>query len=135
MDLTRLPLFSMLTKRAAWLDKRQAVLAQNIANANTPGYAPRDLVPQDFKKLLSPAAPQVALATTNPMHKISSTGRSSAPDEKSKTTFETAIDGNSVVIEEQLFKVSETQTDHRLALNLYAKHVAMLKSVLSRGGA
>ena len=133
MDLSRLPLFSMLTKRASWLDKRQAVLAQNIANANTPGYVPRDLVAQDFRKLLNAAAPQVTLATTNPLHQVSARAQSPWPDEKAKAV-ETAPDGNAVVIEEQLFKVSETQTDHRMALNLYAKHVAMLKSVLSRGG-
>ena len=36
MDLSRLPLFEMMTKRLSWLGRRQEVLAENIANADTP---------------------------------------------------------------------------------------------------
>lgn len=134
MDLNRIPLFSLLTKRASWLDKRQEVLARNIANADTPGYAPHDLKPQDFRRLLDqPAArPGLGLAATNAAHTAGSTTPSKWRQEKARETYETAPDGNAVVLEEQLFKVSETQADHRLALNLYAKHVAMLKAVLGR---
>jgi flagellar basal-body rod protein FlgB len=133
MDLNRLPLFSMLTKRASWLDKRQEVLARNIANADTPGYMPHDLKPQEFKKLLTQAAaPQLTLATTSPVHNMGTVAPSKWRNEKAKETYETAPAGNAVVLEEQLVKVSETQSDHRLALNLYAKHVAMLKAVLGR---
>jgi flagellar basal-body rod protein FlgB len=133
MDLNRLPLFSMLTKRASWLDKRQEVLARNIANADTPGFMPRDLKPQDFRSLLTaPAPPQVGLVQTSATHNGPSTAKSRWKDEKAKETYETAPDGNAVVLDEQLMKVSETQADHRLALNLYSKHVAMLKAVLGR---
>lgn len=133
MDLNRLPLFSMLTKRVSWLDKRQEVLARNIANADTPGFTPRDLKPQDFRSLLTaPAAPQVGLVQTSAVHNGPSKPQSKWKDEKAKETYETAPDGNAVVLDEQLMKVSETQADHRLALNLYSKHVAMLKAVLGR---
>ena len=133
MDLNRLPLFSMLTKRASWLDKRQEVLARNIANADTPGFVPRDLKPQDFRSLLTaPATPQVGLVQTSATHIGPSNAQSKWKDEKAKETYETAPDGNAVVLDEQLMKVSETQADHRLALNLYSKHVSMLKAVLGR---
>jgi flagellar basal-body rod protein FlgB len=133
MDLNRLPLFSLLTKRASWLDKRQEVLARNIANADTPGFMPRDLKPQDFKSLLAaPAAPQAGLVQTSTAHIGPTTSKSKWASEKAKETYETSPDGNAVVLDEQLMKVSETQADHRLALNLYAKHVAMLKAVLGR---
>ena len=42
MDLNSIPLMSMLAKRMAWRNQRQSVLAQNVANANTPNYKPRD---------------------------------------------------------------------------------------------
>jgi flagellar basal-body rod protein FlgB len=132
MDLNRIPLFSMLTKRATWLDKRQEVLARNIANADTPGYQPRDLKPQEFKKMLGPAAPQLTMASTSAHHLPPTVPQSKLRDEKSKESYEAAPDGNAVVLEEQLFKVSETQANHRLALNLYSKHVTMLKAVLGR---
>ena len=38
MDLNSIPLMSMLAKRMAWLNQRQSVLAQNVANVNTPNY-------------------------------------------------------------------------------------------------
>lgn len=133
MDLNRLPLFSMLTKRASWLDKRQEVLARNIANADTPGFMPRDLKPQDFRSLLTaPATPQVGLVQTSAVHIGPTKSQSKWAIEKAKETYETAPDGNAVVLDEQLMKVSETQANHRLALNLYSKHVAMLKAVLGR---
>ena len=45
MDPTRTPTVSLAERRLAWLENRQRVLAQNIANADTPGYQPRDLRP------------------------------------------------------------------------------------------
>ncbi len=38
MDLNKVSLFGMMKQRLAWLGQRQEVLAQNIANADTPGY-------------------------------------------------------------------------------------------------
>ena len=45
---TTLGIFSKLATRMAWLGRRQQVLAQNIANADTPNYKPMDLKPLDF---------------------------------------------------------------------------------------
>ena len=47
MDLSQSPLFSMLTRRLQWLGQRQQVLAQNIANSDTPGFKPRDVAGHD----------------------------------------------------------------------------------------
>ncbi|MHA1152522.1 MAG: flagellar basal body protein, partial [Alphaproteobacteria bacterium] len=35
-----------------WLSQRQKVLADNIANADTPNYQPRDLNPSEFQRIL-----------------------------------------------------------------------------------
>ncbi|HUB43399.1 MAG TPA: flagellar basal body protein, partial [Acetobacteraceae bacterium] len=43
MDPTQIGLFSLAERRLAWADQRQAVLAQNIANAATPNFQPSDL--------------------------------------------------------------------------------------------
>ena len=51
MDPGKLALFRLAEQRLAWLDRRQEVLAQNIANADTPGYAARDL--PAFAKVLA----------------------------------------------------------------------------------
>ena len=61
MDLSQIPLFAALSKRMSWLADRQAVLAQNVANADTPGYAARDLREPDFRKYLTQTRSQVSL--------------------------------------------------------------------------
>ena len=43
MDPKRIGLFDLAERRLAWTDQRRGVLAQNIANANTPGFKPHDL--------------------------------------------------------------------------------------------
>ena len=54
MDPTQIGLFDLAERRLAWADRRQELLAQNIANANTPGYRPHDLQP--FAATLTSAA-------------------------------------------------------------------------------
>src|SRR3954471_21691434 len=49
MNLDDIPLFSMLRSRLGYLNQRQQVVAQNIANADTPSYTPRDLSGFSFK--------------------------------------------------------------------------------------
>ena len=48
MNLPDSPAASMLRERMTWLNQRQDVLSQNVANADTPGYVARDLKPLDF---------------------------------------------------------------------------------------
>ena len=38
-------LFQLSTQRTAYLSQRQTLIAENVANANTPGFAARDLAP------------------------------------------------------------------------------------------
>ena len=47
------PLFDLISARSTWLGQRQAVLGQNVAHADTPGYLPRDLEPLGFDGLLA----------------------------------------------------------------------------------
>ena len=42
--------------------------------------------------------------------------------------------GNAVVLEEELMKVSETVMDHRITVNLYSKHINIIRMVLGRTG-
>ncbi len=67
MSISDLPILSMLRTRMEWHQERQRVLAENVANADTPNYQARDLVPPKFDA----AAPKVAsltLARTSPGH-------------------------------------------------------------------
>jgi flagellar basal-body rod protein FlgB len=133
MDLTKMPLFSLMARRMDWLTQRETVLAQNIANADSPEYRARDLTPASFREMLQPSVPRVQLVADEPAHILPpKAGPASFRDAKSKKVYETSLDGNAVSLEEQMMKVSETQGDYRLVTNLFEKQVSMLKQAIGR---
>jgi len=133
MDVFQLKLFQRLGERMGWLNARQAVLSQNIANADTPEYAPRDVKPLDFSQHLA-GVEAVTPVRTNAMHLAGTEPVQGAfADKKSRPTYETTPVGNSVVLEEQMMKVTETQSDYQLMTNLYRKHLDMIRMALGRG--
>lgn len=132
MDLTNLKLFQMATKRMDWLSKRQQVLSQNIANSDTPGYGPKDLKQLQFREMVRPQTTRPTLNKTSSMHIEATHKNPKYRQDPKKDTYETAPAGNSVILEEQLTKVAETQANHRLASNIYSKHISMLKHALGK---
>ena len=133
MNLNKIPLFAMLNERMSWLNQRQQVLANNIANADTPGYKPNDLAPVNFEKLARNASRGITLAGTDAAH-LTSSARASGPFRitEQEGVYEMTPSGNAVVLEEQLMKVSQTVMDHRIMAGLYSKHLGMLKMALGR---
>lgn len=132
MDLTNLKLFSMTAKKLDWLSKRQIVLSQNLANADTPSYAPRDLKPLGFSDLLRRKTVRQGLEQTSSMHIAATRKPPKHAFESHKDAYESSPGGNAVILEEQLTKISETQANHRLASNIYSKQVALLKMALGK---
>ena len=65
MDLKQTGLFTLAERRLAWLDRRQEVLAHNIANSDTPGFQSRDLAPFAAALARAHVAP---LVQTQPNH-------------------------------------------------------------------
>jgi len=137
MDLNKIPVFAAITKRMHWLNQRQKVLADNIANADTPGYSPRDIKELDFKSELNKRnVNSMRMEVSSAKHIVPrNVDRSSVEfgTRNQKDVYETSPDGNSVVLEQQLMKVTETRMDYELMTNLYRKHMGMLRSALGRG--
>ena len=132
MNLRQIPLFSMLTQQMTWLNARQKVLAQNIANADTPNYVPSDLVRLDFADMAKASSSQIKLKITSASHLKESFEGSGQFKTFLEKGFEAAPSGNSVVLEEQMMKVSESQIDFELITRLYRRHVGMLRTALGR---
>jgi flagellar basal-body rod protein FlgB len=133
MDLFNIALFHRISERMNWLGAREKVIATNIANSDTPSYQPKDVLPLDFgdhlKKLTA-----VEPGRTDPKHMSGTVPPADPVDsKKQRKTYETAPAGNSVVIEEQMMKLSQTQADYNQMVNLYRKHVDMLKTAIGRG--
>lgn len=134
MDLNDLPLFKAMANRMGWLGERQKVLAENVANANTPGFVSSDLKPlTNFADLIGKSAGgPLPLSKTHPMH-LAGTKDTQSFGAKQDMTHERTLDGNGVSLEDQMMKVSQTAGDYQLITNLYRQNISMLKSVLTRG--
>jgi flagellar basal-body rod protein FlgB len=119
--------FALAERRLDYIDQRQRVLAQNIANADTPDYRARDLSP--FEKLLH-AAP-VTPALTNTLHL---SGTVSTAAFVTQIAPERSADGNAVNVEDQLTKVADDETTAALTGNLWKTYMGMYLTALGRGG-
>jgi len=133
MNLADIPLFSMLRGRLGYLGERQKLIAQNVANSETPGYKPQDLKPYSFDaqvrsvQLTAAGAP----ARTQAAHMAGTVSRSSsAAGIKAIRTkdSETTLDGNSVVLEEQMMKMSEARMAYDAAVGFYQKSLNLLRT-------
>ena len=126
-DLT---LFAMAQKSIDYLSRREAVLSENVANANTPQYKSKDLTPLDFKDLMQAPAEPVRATVTNPMHFSPEVEPTRFESVTERHPEESKPDGNQVQIEDQMQKIGDTKSSYELAINLMMKHIAMLKTAL-----
>lgn len=137
MDLGQIPLFEMLRGRLSYLSERQKIIAENVANANTPGYAPHDLKPFSFQAQMQ--AQQMAgastMAVTNPGHMLPPhASRADAPKPVATKDSETTLDGNSVVLEEEMLKMGQARMDYDAAIGFYQKSLNLLRMAVRAPG-
>lgn len=137
MDPGGISLFRLAERRLAWLDQRQKVLAQNIANADTPGYAARDLRPfaERLASASAAAAPAGQPARTQPGH-LPAAGQAGPPGtvRRDRHPPETTLDGNRVSLDDQLMRVSDTEIHQGLTTSLYRKYLGFFRIALGRPG-
>lgn len=133
MNLPSIPLLDVLRARMSWLNARQGVLAQNVANADTPGYVAQDIKPLDFAKVLenatSPASLSPGLSTTDPRH-IALPGTQASGGLNVNEFEDSPTNGDAVSSEEEMIKVADTQAQYQAAANLYSKAVGMMRTAI-----
>ena len=139
MAIGDLPIFDMMKQRLHWLTARQQVLAQNVANSDTPGYAAQDLKELDFGALVKRNGAMLAPVATQGGHigsPVAGAGfraaQATGGQVMRKPDFETSPSGNSVVLEEQMIKVAETQMDYQTVTGLYSKSLGLIRIALGR---
>jgi flagellar basal-body rod protein FlgB len=135
MAITDLPTLSALRTKMQWHQERQRVLAENIANSDTPNFRPRDLVEPTFDRngLPPPGAPMgtLPMARTSASHMAAIGGGPSFPQNRNGG-FETRPAGNAVNLEEQMLKVSQNQMDYAAATTLYSRSLNLLKTAIGK---
>jgi flagellar basal-body rod protein FlgB len=137
MAATLPPLFQLLSAKASFLQARHAVLTQNVANADTPRYRPKDLVEPDFASALKGSRPAgvapVRLERSRPDHLAGLPTTATTPRRQQIDGFEVAPAGNEVIIEEQIRLLGSAERGYQLATSVYGKYVGLMRTALGNG--
>ena len=124
-----LDLFQTAGAMARHAGARQAVVARNIANADTPGFAAQNI--GAFKDVYR-ANDGGAARTTRPGHMSSSMAGPSAAAVNTKTG-DPSPNGNSVSLEDELMNSVVVSREHNRALTVYRHAMTVLRTSIGRG--
>jgi flagellar basal-body rod protein FlgB len=130
MPISDISILAMLRTRMEWHQERQRVLAENVANADTPNYRARDLAPPDFKRELSVAS--LDLVRSDAQHMVGEGFGGSQFASDSNGRFEVRPRGNSVTHEDEMMKVASNQMDFEAVASLYTRSLALIKLAIGK---
>ena len=133
MGILNIPLFSALTEKMKWHQTRQGLLAENVANAATPGYRGRDLKAFGFAEhMQNLSTGTIAAAVTQPGH-MSATGTDAEGfGARSINSFEITPMGNGVTLEDEMMKVAGNQMDYQAAISLYSRSMGLFRTAIGK---
>jgi flagellar basal-body rod protein FlgB len=124
--LSQIYLLQLASQQAKWLSARQTMIANNIANANTPGYLAKDIQP--FSDVLNQT--QITMATTNPLHIVPASEEFEATRSNESDSWDTTVSGNSVSLEQEMMKEGDINRSYTLNNNIKRVFHQMMMSVL-----
>ena len=132
----------MLKGRLGYLDQQQRLISENVANSDTPGFTPQDLKPfAEQVKANAGASLALAPVRTNAVHMSGHGGAGGAAASvtnswKAQATpdSETRMDGNQVVLEEEMMKMTQARMNYDTALGFYQKSLALIQLALHAPG-
>ena len=133
MAISDIPIFAMLRTKLQWHQQRQQLLAQNVANADTPNYRPLELADPKFQLaapgLASGPAP-LRLALTDPGHIAGGVGGGDFAS--NPNPYQVRPAGNAVTLEDEMMKVAANQMDYQAATQLYSRSLGLLKTAIGK---
>lgn len=121
-----LALFSLASQNASWLSTRQATIANNVANANTPGYRAGDVQP--FSAVLSHL--NLPMATTSAGHIQPASFGGGKVNVKTADSWDVLYSGNSVDLEQEMMKAGDVNRAHALNVNITRSFHQMLMNAV-----
>ena len=121
-----LALFAIGSQRNRWLATRSAALADNIANADTPGFQAKDV--PSFEAVLTSGT--VAVSRTDTKHLAPTQFGARTFDLVQRASDVPKHSGNTVSLETELTNLGEVRSHHSLVSGLIgAFHRMLLSSV------
>ncbi len=133
MAISNIPIFSMLRTRMQWHQERQKLLSENVANADTPNFRPRDLTPPKFDEV-APRVASLSLARTDAGHVTGFGGGAAASQFNAEFRTGSGVRpaGNAVSLEDEMIKVAANQMDYQAATTLYSRSLGLVKIALGK---
>jgi flagellar basal-body rod protein FlgB len=119
----------LIVQRMNYLNKKSAVHAENIANASTPGYKAREVVPQQsFRDVLHQAS--VGMKVTDPRHIVpgSMSGANVVTKINNKATA--SPDGNTVQLDQETFANTKTNLEYQMQTSMLKKFMGLFRIAL-----
>lgn len=133
MELTNASLFAAMKQKMQWHQARQSLLAENVANAETPGYRGRDLKAFNFSDQGNKfSSAQLTTTATNVKHLQISVSSSNAFGAQQMNSFEITPEGNGVTLEDEMMKVTANQMDYQAVTTLYTRSMKLMRTALGR---
>lgn len=129
--MTGVYLFELASQQARYLAVRQATIAGNVANANTPDYKARDVVP--FAEVLSRTGAAHGLAMTASSHVASSESGVRTKTIQPDDAWDALETSSSVSLEQEMLKAGEVSRDHNLNTGVVKAFHRMLMSAVKAG--
>ena len=124
--IEQLDIARMAQALAAHSGERLSLIAENVANADTPGYRARDL--PDFATTYEEGA--LSLRQTRVGHRAAGTPLATIV----ATEGTGSPDGNTVSLEEEMVRAAGVRQDHAMALAVYRSATEIVRSALGRRG-
>lgn len=121
-----LSVFRMSAAMASHAGHRQAIVAQNVAHADTPGYIAKDL--QSFRSTYLPAEETGAIRATRAKHLHGIGGRGAGIAEMIEVPDQASHNGNQVSIETEMLKSVEAKRQHDRAIAIYGSAMKVLRA-------
>ena len=118
-------LFGITSQRNAWLTARQAVVAENVANADTPDYKTKDIAP--FEDVLNQVG--MKMVADNEAH-IAMGGSSEGVARTGQQDWVVMTTDKDVTIEQEMLKAGEVSRSYSLNTSIVkAFHRMLLNTV------
>ncbi len=126
--MTGVYLFDLASQQARYLGVRQATIASNVANANTPDYKARDVVP--FSQVMAGVGADVGLAMTSSAHATAGEALIPTKPVNGRDAWDALITTSSVSLEQEMLKAGEVARDHTLNMGITKAFDRMLKAAV-----
>ena len=123
----KLEILQMAQALARHSGARQAEIARNVANADTPGYRARDLQPF----AASYAAESPGLRHSRPGH-LRDQAAEGLLLQADRTASAAEPNGNSVSLEREMLRAADVRQQHDMALAIYRSGAEILRASLGR---